>query len=100
METFNIKSLEQVPLGLTLLFQRLNELEAKIMAACLKPDTPAASDELLTRTEVKTRLKVSYPTLRDWTISGKIPSIQIGTTIRYNWADVQAAFTKIKPATI
>lgn len=45
---------------------------------------PEKETVFLTRKEATKLLKISLPTLHEWTKSGKIPSTRIGKSIRYN----------------
>lgn len=49
------------------------------------------SDNLLTRLETAELLKISLPTLNDWTKVGVIKAKKIGTRVRYLRSDVEAA---------
>jgi len=47
--------------------------------------------ELLTARELAERLKIRYHTALDYARRGIIPSVKIGSLIRFRWSDVVAA---------
>ena len=47
-----------------------------------------ASDGLLTKRELATKLKVSVRTLDDWMRRGRIAYLKIGKSCRYRYSDV------------
>lgn len=53
--------------------------------------TPIEPGKLLTRSETANLLKISLPTLDDWTKTGVIKAKRIGSRIRYVYSDVEAA---------
>lgn len=57
----------------------------------IAPTTTRVTDKLLTRQETARLLKISLPTLDDWTKTGVIKAKRIGTRIRYAHCDVEAA---------
>lgn len=74
----------------------LSDIEAlfsKVIDDKMKSITPTTSvtDKLLTRQETARLLKISLPTLDDWTKTGVIKAKRIGTRIRYAYRDVEAA---------
>lgn len=75
----------------------LSDIEAlfsKVIDNKMKSITPPATsvtDRLLTRQETARLLKISLPTLDDWTKTGVIKAKRIGTRIRYAHCDVEAA---------
>ena len=96
-----ITSLEQVPQGITLLFEKIANLERELLKRdnSSPAQAPPAQAEYLTRTQVKDLLKISYPTLRAWTTEGKVKGYRISGRIRYKASEIDAALTAIKPAT-
>lgn len=46
------------------------------------------NEELLTRSQAKEMLHVSYPTLNEWAKSGKLPSHRIGKKVFYKHKDI------------
>jgi hypothetical protein len=75
----------------------LSDLEAllsKVIDDKMKSIYPASTNvtnKLLTRQATARLLKISLPTLDDWTKTGVIKAKRIGTRIRYNYCDVEAA---------
>ncbi|HOX77204.1 MAG TPA: helix-turn-helix domain-containing protein [Bacteroidales bacterium] len=66
------------------------ELIADKVVLKLKPLIPAEKepDELLTRAETAKLLKISLPTLHDWTRTGKLQSYRISSRLRYRKSEV------------
>lgn len=56
--------------------------------------TKLKPDEFITRQQAAEILKISLPTLRKWTTSGKLKSYQINRTIRYRLSDINTALTR------
>lgn len=56
---------------------------------------PIEPGKLLTRTETANLLKISLPTLDDWTKTGVIKAKRIGSRIRYVYSDVEAAIKEL-----
>jgi hypothetical protein len=52
--------------------------------------------EVIDRPELCRRLAVTEPTVIRWEKAGKIPRMEIGTAIRYNWPKVVAALENDK----
>ena len=50
--------------------------------------SPGGVDRLLNADEVAERLAVSVRWVRETTRSGAIPHVQLGRSVRYDWADV------------
>lgn len=73
----------------------IETLISKVMDEKLKSITPQSTPiepgKLLTRSETANLLKISLPTLDDWTKTGVIKAKRIGTRIRYVYSDVEAA---------
>lgn len=49
--------------------------------------------EIINIEEAMARLDVTRPTLLKWRKKGKIPFLEIGSAIRFNWPDVVKALT-------
>ena len=96
METINITSLEQVPHGLTLLLQKVTDLEFKISNPTTAPQPAPGADELLTRKETAARLNITLATLHEYTKSGKIAANRIGNRVLYKESDIQNALRQVK----
>lgn len=62
-----------------------------------KKEVPKTNDQqtFLTRSETAKRLKVSYPTLKDWTDRGYLKSYSLGGKIYYRSEQVESAMTEI-----
>ena len=52
--------------------------------------------EFLTRHDAKKLLGISFPTLHDWTISGRIKGYRIGTRVRYKRHEIETALKAIQ----
>lgn len=75
----------------------LKELIAEAVAAQVKHLTPQQTDpELLTRAQVAGILGISLPTLNEWTKTGVIPALRIGSRVRYKKPDVYAALKEVE----
>jgi excisionase family DNA binding protein len=76
-----------------LIIERLNELEHKLTN--FNPEATNISIEVINRKELCKRLDITEPTAIRWEKKGKIPSIRIGSNVRYNWpAVIQALESK------
>jgi excisionase family DNA binding protein len=51
--------------------------------------------QLLSRKEVSKLLKISYPTLADWTKEGWLQSYKIGNRVLYKLEEVETALVKV-----
>ena len=69
-----------------LLIERFNGLEEKLLS--LYPATPLLQPEIINREELCKRLDITEPTAIRWEKKGTIPSIRIGSNVRYNWPKV------------
>ncbi|MEO7168400.1 MAG: helix-turn-helix domain-containing protein [Chthoniobacterales bacterium] len=58
------------------------------MAKNIEQSIDRASDGLLTKRELATKLKVSVRTLDDWMRRGRIAYLKIGKSCRYRYSDV------------
>ena len=52
-------------------------------------------DDLISRKETASFLKISLPTLRKWTVVGRLKSYKIGGRIRYKKSEVKTALKEI-----
>lgn len=52
--------------------------------------------EFLTRQEVAKRLKISLPTLHDYSKRGIIPVFRIGNKVRYKLSDIENSLIMVK----
>jgi len=55
-----------------------------------------SNSEFLTRQEVAKRLKISLPTLHDYSKRGIIPVFRIGNKVRYKLADIESSLIMVK----
>ncbi len=94
MDTLQITSLEQVPAGLTLLLQKITDLENKISPSQQLPEPE--NDRLLTRKQTAERLNITLATLHSYTLSGKIVAYRIGHRVMYFESSIINALTEIK----
>ncbi|BDS08009.1 hypothetical protein NT6N_30490 [Oceaniferula spumae] len=58
------------------------------------PNKTGQASELLTKTELAKRLKVSTRTVDLWVNEGRIPKIKINSSARFDWGDVLEALKK------
>ncbi|RZJ99556.1 MAG: DNA-binding protein [Flavobacterium sp.] len=78
----------------------LNELLGKIgqlideRLSKLPPDPEKPPFKFISRAEVAKLLKISLPTLHDWTKLGILQSYKIGNRVLYKLAEVEQALTK------
>jgi excisionase family DNA binding protein len=56
---------------------------------------PPPATELLTRIEVANLFGVSLPTVREYTLSGKLKGYRIGRRVRYKRAEVEQSLQEI-----
>lgn len=68
------------------LIDRFNGLEEKF--ASLNTSTPNIPPEIINRDELCKRLDITEPTAIRWEKKGIIPSLRIGSNVRYNWPKV------------
>lgn len=71
--------------------QDLKSQVAKIQGRTAQPEA-----EIINTEELCNRLNISEPTAIKWRKKGKLPSINVGSSIRYNWVSVVAALEKQK----
>lgn len=68
------------------IIEKLEGLEGRIQKAY--PVQPLPSTEIIDRLELCKRLSITEPTAIRWEKKGVIPSIRIGSSVRYNWPKV------------
>jgi excisionase family DNA binding protein len=68
-----------------LICEKLDGLQQQISSFSPQAIPPA---EIIDRRELRKRLNVTEPTIIRWERKGKIPSIRIGSNVRYNWQSV------------
>ncbi len=71
---------------------RLISLEKKVSA--IHPVTTIPPAEIINRSELCKRLDITEPTAIRWDKKGKLPSIRIGSNVRYNWPTVVEALER------
>ena len=71
-----------------LLFEKLDGIQEQI-SAMAPATTPQI--EIINRDELCKRLDITEPTCIRWEKKGKIPSMRIGSAIRYDWFAVVEA---------
>jgi excisionase family DNA binding protein len=76
------------------IIERLNGLEVRL--AAINPPATQQSIEIINREELCRRLAITEPTAIRWEKKGKIPSIRIGSSVRYNWYAVIEALENKK----
>ena len=55
-----------------------------------------ASDRLLTKTELASRLRISRRTLDSWQRQGRVSYLKIGKSCRYRWGDVIESLNRFR----
>ncbi len=75
---------------------RQKELIREVLAEQPTPEpTSPESPDYLTRKETAKLLRISLPTLHEWTKSGDLKSYRIAGKIRYKTAEIEAAFKQV-----
>lgn len=81
-------------LDITTLAEKLDTLTNVLSGKETKAETSAdQSEKFLTRGEVAELLKITLPTLHDWTKKGLLKAYRIGNRIRYKEAEVMATIS-------
>jgi len=75
-----------------MLTKQLQEISERLDYISTIP--PPIGVEIITQVELCKRLGLSKPTVIRWAKKGKIPSLRIGKSIRYNWYSVIEALEK------
>ena len=70
-----------------LIIERLSSLESKLFENS-KANPALPPIEIIGRKELCNRLAITEPTVIRWERKGKIPSFNIGSSVRYNWHHV------------
>jgi excisionase family DNA binding protein len=68
----------------------------KISCLIQKAQTPSPPTEFITRKQAANLLRVSLPTILDWTKTGKIKGYRIGSRIRYKRNEIENSLLQIK----
>jgi len=58
--------------------------------------SPPKQIQIITQEELSKRLGLSVDTIIRWRKKGKIPSLRVGNSVRYNWYSVLDALESIK----
>lgn len=77
------------------LLSQLREIVREEISQSPKASQSAADPKYLSRQEVADLFKITLPTLKDWTRSGRIKAYRIGRRVLYTPQDVQAALKQI-----
>lgn len=81
-------------LDITTLAEKLDTLTNVLTGKDANTETSAdQSEKFLTRGEVAELLKITLPTLHDWTKKGLLKAYRIGNRIRYKEAEVMATIS-------
>jgi excisionase family DNA binding protein len=67
-------------------------IQQAVEKAIEKKLAPKPSDELITREEAAELLRVTLPTLHNWTKAGRLPFYKIASRVRYKRADIEKLF--------
>jgi excisionase family DNA binding protein len=68
----------------------------EIKTSLPQPEKEAPNEKYLTRKETAGILRVSLPTLNDWTKTGKIKGYRIGNRVRYKRNEVSEALNQVQ----
>ncbi len=74
--------------------EKINSLEEKFLTLNISTNPP--SIEIIDRYELCKRLNITEPTAIRWEKKGQIPSLRIGSNVRYNWPKVVNALENPK----
>ena len=58
----------------------------RVLSENIKPPQP--TDEIISRDELCKRLDITEPTAIRMETKGKLPTLRVGSNVRYNWPDV------------
>ncbi|WP_374360083.1 helix-turn-helix domain-containing protein [Cloacibacterium sp.] len=83
-------------IDLSQLAQKIDNLTNALSAKNAEPKTEANGETLLTRVEVAKLLRVTLPTINDWTNKGLIIAYRIGNRIRYKESEILQTITNNK----
>ena len=82
------------PIPINQLLEKFREIVREEIS--IQQVLPGAKENPITRKELIERLGISEPSVIRWEKKGLIPSIRIGTSIRYNWGSVLQALESRK----
>jgi len=75
-------------IDLSQLAQKIDSLTNALSVKNAEPNTEANAETFLTRVEVAKLLRVTLPTINDWTNKGLITAYRIGNRIRYKQSEI------------
>ena len=82
-------------INLNELLEKIGQLiEFKLQGSFQKSNPTLNQSTLISRKEVAKLLKISLPTLNEWTKSGLLKSYRIGTRILYKLSEVEESITQ------
>jgi excisionase family DNA binding protein len=81
-------------LNLDYLLERIGELIEKKLT--VQPPKISTTTKYLSRLEVSTLLKISLPTLNEWTKLGWLKSYKIGNRVLYQSDEVEASLQNVQ----
>ena len=86
--------MEQILLNGFSVEELLNKIEKLLDTKLNSPPSKEKKSVLLSRQEVATLLKITLPTLHDWTKLGWLQSYKIGNRVLYKSEEVEEALKK------
>jgi hypothetical protein len=72
----------------------LQTLIENAVSKCMAPRSENPPFEIIDRDELCKRLAITEPTAIRWEKKGKIPTLRIGSCVRYNWQMVIQSLSK------
>lgn len=92
---------EKLPIAVAALYEKLEFMESLIRSQQRNEEEQPRKqidepDEYITRKEAAKLLKISLPTLSEWSKSGIVKSYRIATRVRYKRKDVELALKAVK----
>ncbi len=72
----------------------LQTLIENAVSKFISPRTETQQTEIIDRDELCKRLAITEPTAIRWEKKGKIPTLRIGSCVRYNWQLVIQSLSK------
>jgi hypothetical protein len=91
---------EKLPSAVAGLYEKLERLERIILDLGKKDDKPKAqlelADEYICRKQAAKLLKISLPTLSEWSKSGIVKGYRIATRVRYKRRELELAVKAMK----
>ena len=89
--------MEQILYGISIeeLLEKISEVIDKKLNKGLREPTTSNQTSFLSRQEVSKLLKISLPTLHEWTKLGWLQSYKIGNRVLYKSDEIAAAIPKV-----